>query len=249
MKSRKLLIGVMILVGIIGAFAAVKLIVKPAHQTEAESQNSQDLRFDPNRYSLTESSSMWVVVNKHNQLNPKDYAPEGLRVPNVPLRFPGDESMQLGPVTATALEDMFAAAKADGVELMLSSGYRSYNYQVNLYNRYLRTDGQEATDKTSARPGYSEHQTGLAADIEPVNKACEIEVCFADTKEGKWLAANAYKYGFVIRYAKDKDVITGYSYEPWHIRHVGKMLANEMHKRGIDTLEEFFELPPAPSYK
>lgn len=248
MKYRKLWIGAIVVIGIVAGVMAVWLIVKPAPQAATDSQSAADLRFDPNRYSLDEASSLWVVVNKHRPLNPKEYVPEGLRVPNVPLRFPGDDSMQLGPVTGDALEGMFAAAKAEGVNLMLASGYRSYNYQVSLYNRYLKESGQVATDATSARPGYSEHQTGLAADIEPTGKNCEIEVCFADTPEGKWLAANAYKYGFVIRYAKDKDSITGYSYEPWHIRYVGKGLAAEMRKKGVDTLEEFFGLEPAPSY-
>jgi D-alanyl-D-alanine carboxypeptidase len=131
---------------------------------------------------------------------------------------------------------------------MLSSGYRSYDYQVGLYNGYVKSQGQATADTQSARPGYSEHQTGLAVDIEPASKKCELDACFADTPEGKWLVANAYKYGFILRYTQDKTAVTGYAYEPWHFRYVGTPLATEMHNQNVATLEEFFNLPVAPDY-
>jgi len=121
--------------------------------------------FNKQQYSLTDPASIWVVVNKQHPLNPKDYTPADLVVPNVPLRVPGNESMQLREVTATAMEQMFADAKTQGINLMLSSGYRSYAYQVNLYGGYVNTEGRAVADTQSARPGYSEHQTGFAADI------------------------------------------------------------------------------------
>ena len=223
---------------------------KPVASTQTQTKNTAAAGdgFNKKQYSLTDPTSIWVIVNKQHPLNPKDYAPSDLVVPNVPLRVPGNESMEVRQVTATALEAMFAAAKTQGINLMLSSGYRSYVYQVNLYNGYVQSQGQAAADTESARPGYSEHQTGLAADLEPVSRNCEVEQCFAATPEGEWLVANAYKYGFIIRYTADKVPVTGYEYEPWHVRYVGTALSNEMHKDGIETLEEFFGVSGGQSY-
>lgn len=204
--------------------------------------------FDKTKYSTSNPTSIWVVVNKPRPLNPPDYVPPDLVMPAVPLRVPGNESMQVRKVTADALATMFAAARRDNVVLMLSSGYRSYSYQVNLYNGYVASQGQAAADQASARPGHSEHQTGLAADIEPADRQCEIETCFATTLAGQWLAVNAWKYGFIIRYPADKVAITGYEYEPWHVRYVGVDLSTEMHNSGVETLEEFFGLPGGPNY-
>jgi D-alanyl-D-alanine carboxypeptidase len=212
------------------------------------SNNSASSSFNKNQYSLTDPTSIWVIVNKQHQLNPKDYVPQDLVFPTVPLRVPGNESMQLRAVTATALEKMFADAKADGVDLMLSSGYRSYTYQVGLYNGYVQSMGQAAADVQSARPGYSEHQTGFAADVEPVSKNCELEQCFGDTPEGKWVQANSYKYGFIVRYTAGNQSITGYEAEPWHIRYIGVSLATEMHNTKIQTLEQFFNVSGGSSY-
>ncbi len=205
--------------------------------------------FNAQAHSQDQPDSVWVVVNKTRQLAPKEYQPKGLVTPKVPLRVPGNESMQLRSDAAGALQDMFAAANREGIKLMLSSGYRSYTYQVGLYNEYVAVQGKAKADKESARPGYSEHQTGLAVDVEPLSRTCELKQCFANTNTGKWVAINAYKYGFIVRYPKDKTEITGYSYEPWHLRYVGTDLSNEMHKQNILTLEEFFKLGPAPDYR
>lgn len=205
--------------------------------------------FDNQRLSTSDPASIWVVVNKKRPLGPKTYEPTDLRTPNVPLRrSAAAPEMQIRGEAATALEQLVAAAKADNIHLMLASGYRSYDTQISVYNSEVRAYGQAAADQESARPGHSEHQTGLAADLEPTSKKCEIEDCFADTPEGKWLAANAYTYGFIIRYTPDKIAITGYKYEPWHIRYIGPDLAAEMHNKKIQTLEEFFNLPAAAEY-
>ncbi|MGH7241192.1 MAG: M15 family metallopeptidase [Candidatus Saccharimonadales bacterium] len=218
---------------------------KSSTQTPTEKSGST---FDKHLYSTTDPTSIWVVVNKQHSLNPKDYVPKDLVFPNVPLRVPGNESMQLRQVTATAMEEMFAAAKKDGIELMLSSGYRSYTYQVNLYNGYVASQGQATADTQSARPGYSEHQTGLAADVEPASKNCEVEECFGDTPEGTWVAANAYKYGFIVRYTTGNESVTGYEPEPWHIRYVGTELSNELHRTNTTTLEQFFGIKGGTVY-
>ena len=206
--------------------------------------------FDKTHYSLTNPASLWVVVDKLRPLSPKTYAPQ-LVVPDIPLRgnITGDEK-HVGTAMAGPLEAMVAAAKQQGITLNLQSGYRSYNFQVTLYNSYVKQQGQAVADTQSARPGYSEHQTGLAADLGGVTQpGCNVAQCFANTVEGKWLARSAYKYGFIIRYPNGLDHITGYEYEPWHVRYVGIALSTEMHKEGIQTLEQFFGLPAAPDYQ
>ncbi len=204
-------------------------------------------QFNKNQYPTDAAASLWAVVNKGRAL-PSGYVPANLAVPDVSLRLSASSSeMQLRADAAAALEQMFAAAKAAGINLMLSSGYRSYSEQVGLYNSYAQTYGQSAADTFSARPGHSEHQTGLAADVEPSSRHCEVNQCFADTPEGQWLAANSYKYGFIIRYTKDNQNLTGYEYEPWHVRYIGTALAQQINHSG-QTLEQFFSLPIYTTY-
>lgn len=213
-------------------------------------EDDKQVSFDTRQHSLDNPASIWVIANKRRPLQPTGYTPNDLVAPDVKLRLTAQtEEMQVRAEVAGALKELFAAAAQDGLELMVSSAYRSYDYQEGLYNTYVRQQGQSAADTQSARPGHSEHQTGLAVDVEPASRECEIEECFGGLPEGKWVAANAYKYGFVVRYAKGKDNVTGYIYEPWHLRYVGKPLAAELHRTGNPTLEEFFKLAPAPDYQ
>ena len=139
--------------------------------------------------------------------------------------------------TMTAFNNMQADAQALGLNLYISSGYRSYSYQENLYNNYVYQDGKEAADTYSARPGHSEHQTGLAFDLNTIDDS------FAYTDEGKWVAQNCYKYGLILRYPEGKEKQTGYKYESWHLRYVGTELAEKLYNNGNwITLEENFEL-------
>ncbi|GAC1390542.1 MAG: M15 family metallopeptidase [Candidatus Saccharimonadales bacterium] len=200
--------------------------------------------FNKNLFSLDDPTSYWVVVNKLRPLQPKDYVPSDLTTPNVPLRLsPSSSEMHIRLQVGQSLEKMFTAAKADGISLMIASGYRSYQLQTSIYNANVVQLGQAGADQSSARPGTSEHQTGLAIDIEPTSRQCEVMTCFGDLAEGKWLAANAYKYGFIIRYTKTSQSVTGYEYEPWHIRYVGIELSTELQSEHVATLEEFFNLP------
>jgi D-alanyl-D-alanine carboxypeptidase len=221
--------------------------VKRTSSASPSAQSSQ--AFNKSQFSLTDPTSIWVVVNKLRHLQPKNYAPSDLVVPSIPLRTNSSNGeMHLRQIAATALQKMTADAKAQGIYFMLASGYRSYALQVSVYNSEVTSYGQARADSESARPGYSEHQTGLAVDLEDSNRSCEVTDCFANLPEGKWLAANAYKYGFLLRYQQGKEAITGYRYEPWHIRYIGTDLSNEMHKDNTATLEEFFGLPAAPDY-
>ena len=207
--------------------------------------------FNKQLYSTTTANSIWVVVNKHLPLQPVNYAPTSLVVPNIPLRSNiTSTEKQVSQVMEGPLEAVVAAAQKAGINLNLQSGYRSYAFQVSLYNRYVQQEGVENTDTQSARPGYSEHQTGLAVDLGGTSTpSCNVEQCFANTSEGKWLAANSYKYGFIVRYPEGKDAITGYEYEPWHLRYVGAALATQMHHEGVQTLEEFFGVTGGVTYK
>ncbi|PEC53266.1 D-alanyl-D-alanine carboxypeptidase [Bacillus cereus] len=185
-------------------------------------------------------ASVQAVVNKEYGL-PEDYKPEDLVVPNVSFSFSGTlEKSYLRKEAAEALERLFDLAKKEGIELNAVSGFRSYDYQKNLYANNVKRKGQEHTDRFSAKPGHSEHQTGLTMDVSSKSANNELELTFANTKEGKWLKENAYRAGFIIRYPKGKESITGYAYEPWHIRYVGD-IAESIYKKKL-TLEEFKNL-------
>jgi D-alanyl-D-alanine carboxypeptidase len=203
------------------------------------------LTFDRSRFSIDDPASYWVIVNKLRPLKPKSYAAPDLVSTPVPFA----NSPVLRKEAADQVVAMFAAYKAEtGNQMQIQSAYRSYDVQVNVYNGWVAQLGQAGADLTSARPGYSEHQTGLAVDISAVPATCALDQCFAKTDQGKWLAKNAYKWGFVLRYPNKMTKITGYEFEPWHYRYVGIELATEMHTTGIKTLEEFFGLPAAADY-
>jgi zinc D-Ala-D-Ala carboxypeptidase len=138
---------------------------------------------------------------------------------------------------ATALEEMFAAAKADGVNLATVSGYRSYTKQKTIYTRKVRTSGQEKADLYSAVPGASEHQLGLAMDLTQKSSS-QLSSKFGDTKAGQWVAANAYRFGFIVRYQEGQEAVTGYAFEPWHVRYVGVKYATAVFTSGL-PLETF----------
>jgi D-alanyl-D-alanine carboxypeptidase len=201
--------------------------------------------FNKQQYSITAPNSLWVVVNKLRPLTPINYAP-----PLVNVTVPHVYGDQMQAPAAAALAQMFAAAKAAGAGSMeAQSAYRSYSAQASDHAALVSRDGLAVADNESARAGYSEHQTGLAVDIAPVPAdGCNLEICFGTMPQGKWLAANAYRYGFLLRYPADKVAVTGYQYEPWHFRYIGVPLATEMHTEGVQTLEEFFGLPAAPNY-
>ena len=175
-------------------------------------------------YAIAKKNGMTYIVNPYGYtlIANKTYA--------LPAAYaPGD----LIPECRAAFNEMKSAAARDGVNLFIVSGYRSYATQASLYSRYAAQDGYAAADTYSARPGHSEHQTGLAMDLNSLSGS------FAYTREGRWLAANAHKYGFIIRYQQNKQSITGYIYEPWHVRYLGKGLAAAVYNSGL-CLEEYF---------
>ncbi|WP_152648028.1 M15 family metallopeptidase [Demequina sediminicola] len=189
------------------------------------------------QYSLDDADSLWVVVNKLRPLDPIDYVPS-------PLDAVAGSPMT--PEAASAMERMRTAAADAGAPFNVSNAYRPYTEQKVLHERYIAEYGTTVTERSSLRPGYSEHQTGLAADIYQ-SESCRIKTCFADEAAGQWVAANAHEYGFVVRYPDGAEDTTGIRYEPWHVRYVGLDLARAMHESG-QTMEEFFDLPPALDY-
>lgn len=196
---------------------------------------------------LADPHRLWVVVNKTRPLNPLDYEPPEI------VGIAGSRDLGGGgvrAVAAAALTELIAAARDDGVgEIAAASSYRSYSTQVESYDSQVAAQGVEEADRSSARPGHSEHQTGLASDV----VACDAGSCtgldgLAGTPQGDWVAAHAWEHGWIVRYADGQTPITGYDPEPWHLRYVGPELARAYHDGGYLTLEAFWNLPAAPDY-
>ncbi len=172
-----------------------------------------------------------LIANKTYAL-PSGFIPTN---PDQPVNNADRSSTCLDKTLMSAWNSMLKDASANGLNIYIASGYRSYNYQVNVYNRYVKSDGASVADTYSSRPGYSEHQTGLCFDLN------SIEDSFQYTDEGKWVNDNCYKYGFCIRFPKNKDAYTGYKYESWHLRYVGVDLATKLYNNGDWlSLEEYF---------
>lgn len=209
-----------------------KLIVKekPVEKSNIESNSN-------NNTNNTLSSPKTGTTSKGFSITRKNgiYYIGGLLIANKTYSLPS--TYNPGGLTSeftNNFNNLKSAAKKDGINLRIISGFRSYNTQVNTYNGWVSRYGKSEADKISARPGHSEHQSGLAADINSLDQA------WGNTKEGKWLTNNCSKYGFIIRYPKGKESQTGYSYEPWHIRYVGKDVSNKLYNNGNwITLEEY----------
>lgn len=191
----------------------------------------------------TNAKSVSVIVNPDYKL-PDNYEPEDLEYPDVRFIFNEKiEKRMLRKEAAEALEKMFEAAEVDGIYLAGVSAYRSHSTQTALFNRYVERDGYEKAKTYSAEPGTSEHETGLAIDVTSSDGKCAAQDCFGGTVEAIWLEKNAADYGFIIRYPKGKEDITGYKYEPWHIRYVGVEIAKHIYEEEL-TLEEYYNVSP-----
>ena len=185
-----------------------------------------------------------VGANKTSPISPVTYEPKNLVT--VPRYNPYGRIL---PKTVSLAVIRMGNAMRDAGQgtLIVQSGYRSYFSQKSILAAKIKAIGKTNALKLVAKPGYSEHQTGLAVDF-AAKGVSTLQTSFAKTKAGIWLAENAHRYGFVLRYPKGKTEITGYSFEPWHFRYVGIDLATAMHDQGVATLEEYFSLPAAPNY-
>ena len=188
---------------------------------------------------FTDTNSLLIVANKKHKL-PDGYVPADLVTPDIAQTA----ACTMRAPAAEAIAEMSRAAAEDGVYLKISSAYRGEDYQRTLYNGYSASYGSETADTISSRPGYSDHQTGLAADFVEGDGSLDgtnFNPSFEETASGKWLAIHAHEYGFIMRYPKDKQEITGYAYEPWHFRYIGVDYATAIYEKDVfSTFEEFF---------
>lgn len=232
-------------VGCAPAVAPANGVVPPLDSTPtpsvptAEAPAEADTHIDPpdldlSAHSATDPASPWVVVNKRTPLDPIDFEPELTTV----------RGYLVQPVVAEDLSALLAAAEHDGVSLTLRSAYRSYGYQSGIFDGWVEQLGPDEAIQVSAPPGHSEHQTGLAVDLgSSTRPECDFSACFDDTVEGRWIAAHVTEFGFLLRYTADAVDITGFSPEGWHVRYVGRDLADYMERHSIRSLEDVFGVP------
>lgn len=202
-----------------------------------------------------EANDLEAIHDKYNELiNKRKYDSEsivvrepsyinGVLVVNKHFALPASYNYGEDKNAREALNLMKKEAKKQGIVLRELSGFRSYKTQAQIYSQNVREQGEELANMYSAKAGQSEHQAGLAFDLGGLNRSTDLLETFGDTKEGKWLQENAHKYGFILRYMKDKEDITGYAYEPWHFRYVGIEHSTTIHEKGV-TLEEYLGLYP-----
>jgi D-alanyl-D-alanine carboxypeptidase len=196
---------------------------------------------------VTNPEDLAVVVNKQRSL-PATYIPNDLVEPNVPFTFKAKiEKRMLRSKAAAALEQLFAQAEKEDIHLFGVSGYRSYVTQKSVFAGNVKNQGEAEAAKISAIPGQSEHQTGLAIDVTNATPEDQLVESFGNSKEGKWLAAHAADFGFIIRYPEGMESLTGYAYEPWHIRYVGSTISKDIYTKKI-TLEQYFDDAVAVSH-
>jgi len=199
--------------------------------TRINSNLDYEFYTDSNEADL--SKEMYTLVNKYNYLN-KNFVPDNLvTITGIYAR----DKAQLVDVAYDNFVKMADAARLENLTIKVTTGYRSYNFQSTLYNNYVKADGVKNADTYSARPGYSEHQLGYSADLTNAKNVSFDN--FENTDEYKWLQENAYKYGFIMRYPKDKEYITGYMFESWHYRYVGVEIATYIYENNI-TYEEYY---------
>lgn len=218
-------------------------IAKIAAETAADNTTEQEIvaatpinLADAATCGVKDPTAITVIINKQHCFSPLSWAPTDLTAIS---------GHQMRTIAAQHMADMINAATADNAGFSLTSGYRSYTDQQSVYQQWVQVNGSTAeADTVSARPGYSEHQTGLAADLE--TPGCALE-CFATSKAYDWLSQHAAEYGFIRRYPDGLSAITGYAPEPWHWRYVGTTIAKDMRAKGLQTLEEYMSLTTASS--
>ncbi|WMJ81693.1 M15 family metallopeptidase [Clostridium sp. MB40-C1] len=208
----------------------------PQLTTEENTYNTSEDSSEVNS-SKTLSTLGTLLVNRSHRLK-NSYTPQSLRIPNIKfISYANSRVKKMHTTAADALENLFNAAKENGITLLGVSGYRDYSYQKRNYDKRVLSSSKEEADKYVAQPNASEHRTGLAIDILS-DEYRFLDEGFEKTEAYNWLESNCYKYGFILRYPKGKENITGYNYEPWHIRYVGISEATEISQRHI-TLEEY----------
>lgn len=217
---------------------AEKVETKKVEPVETKENNKEFEKIK--RIVETDKTGITELINKDNRTKYNDIKSD-LIVPNVNLVAPiKEEKNLLRKEAAKALEDMLTSAKNEAnLNIFLNSGYRSEERQMEVYNSEIHRAGEGGKNYV-ATPGYSEHQTGFAVDLTCKSIKFRVEECFEDSEEGKWVINNAHRYGYILRYPRGKEKLTGYNYEPWHYRYVGKDISNYLKKNNL-TLEELYE--------
>jgi D-alanyl-D-alanine carboxypeptidase len=220
-----------------GADGPTKIIVsggnseKPSEPQSGHAEATEDQRLEADKKGLL------ILINKQNPID-SNYKPDDL----TKIKYYAKDRSEAGRYMRKEAADQFhllaEAAAEEGYELVMTTAYRSYGFQQVLWNNYVANEGEAAASRFSAKPGQSEHQSGLAVDVSSPSVDYALTENFGKTEEGIWLANNAHLFGFIIRFPQDKEDITGYLYEPWHIRYVGEPIASDIFKKGL-TLEEY----------
>lgn len=213
---------------LLGALAALLAMLGAAGTAQATDGETDLERHDAER--------LRAVITKDRPISPIDYEPDDLEP------VPGT-TFEVRAEVLDQLVLLFEAAEDDGLGLRVISGYRSHDTQAGTYDYWVQHYGRASADATSARPGHSEHQTGLAVDVDSTTGTCYLDPCFGRTAEGRWVAGNAHEFGFILSYPEDLRERTGYAYEPWHLRYVGPLVASDMHQRGIVLLPDYLGAP------
>jgi len=253
---------IVIIIAIFSAILSTIIVIEACKMLKTKQETTNNLNIEENKTIIKEKevSKIYMTDEKENEIitvekpveneikpvvntNPENTSEpslannyiKGILVVNKKYELPSDYNPGVNEEALQAFNDMKYQAKQEGISLTIVSGYRSYETQAAIFKKNVNLYGEEEANTFSARPGQSEHQTGLAFDINSTKWS------FGDTKEAKWLAANCYKYGFIIRYPEGKEKITGYVYEPWHIRYVGIEPATEIYGLGI-CLEEYLDI-------
>lgn len=228
---------VTVFLGGLGYFIYDRLIVNPLQMNDPHTAEAV-VAYHTSEVVVKNPESLLVLVNKKNTLE-DDFEPSELVVPNVPFgNGATEEEKYLRSKAAGALEALFQEASQHGHHLIATSGYRSFELQEKLYQDFVNQMGLEAAEYRAAQPGNSEHQTGLAMDITSSNFNYAEYNNFGETPGGQWVAENAHHFGFIIRYPEGKEHITGYQYEPWHLRYIGTEQATYIYQNNL-TFEEY----------
>lgn len=246
----------LIIIVIVVMFAATGILAVPSSAaasptpaptptaTVSEDDSFETSVIERRNLDTVSAASTHVLVNKDSPMEPKDYEPKLVTLASVGA----DSWVSMRPQAAKAMVNLLDAAEDEGIDLQVSSAYRGYVDQKALFNQYVDWYGKKYALTISAKPGYSEHQTGLAADVTTPGGKCELLACFGDTDAGEWVHANAWKYGYIVRYPEGEEATTGFAYEPWHLRYVGKGVAKEMRDGDYASYEEYLGMDAAPSY-
>ncbi len=225
MKSKVKLLIIIIIFLTIFVYIFVKHVEHPTNKKSVSKETSSEQEKKKILQSETASENKTKKGFIIEQINGVTYIDDTLIV-NKTYSLPDTYGNGLEKEVLDAFDLMKTDASAIGLNIYIASSFRSYEQQVNLYNKYVLRDGKDAADTYSARPGYSEHQSGLSFDLNSINSS------FTNTAEGKWVNDNCYLYGFIIRFPEGKENETGYKYESWHLRFVGKELAKKLYNNG-----------------